>query len=102
MAAESASNNDNVPLSNGNVPTPAPPSMTPTKPTLGTPEGLLTTIVLTIYDVIVFLAISIGYIFEVSCSFLYTSNLECYFYSARTQFLDLVIKTFIRMDSHTR
>lgn len=64
MAAESVSNNDNGPLSNGNVPTPA--SMTPPKPALSTPEGLLKTIILTMYDVVVFLAVSIGYIFQVS------------------------------------
>lgn len=70
MAADSASNNDNVPHrnGNGNIPTPAPHTMTPPKPTLHTPEGLLTTIVLTIYDVIIFLAVSIGYIIQVSAA----------------------------------
>lgn len=56
MAAENASNG---PVSNGNIPTPE-------KPTISSPGNLFTTIVLTIYDVIVFLAVSIGYIFQVS------------------------------------
>lgn len=107
MAAESVSNN--VPLSNGNVPTPAP-SMTPPKPALSTSEGLLTTIILTIYDVIVFLAVSIGYIFQVSrVFFLIQSNIFqlahqimkkfSITHTVRTPFKNLVIKTFIRMDS---
>lgn len=60
MAAESASNVENVTTGNGNVPTSPPP------PKAKIPESLLTTIVLTIYDVIVFLSVSIGYIFQVS------------------------------------
>lgn len=63
MTAESATNNDHVPFGNGNVPRPAP-SATPPQSTPNTPDGLLKTIALTIYDVIVFLGISIGYIFQ--------------------------------------
>lgn len=66
MAAESASNNVNGPIVNGNVPKPAP--STPPKPAPTAPDGLLVTIILTIYDVIVFLSVSIGYIFQVSCT----------------------------------
>lgn len=62
----------NVTLSNGIVPTtttattvqPSPPKAQP-----GTAESILTTIALTIWDVIVFLAVSIGYIFQVSLRF---------------------------------
>lgn len=115
MAAESASNNDNVPLHNGNGNIPTPPSMTPPKPTLHTPEGLLTTIVLTIYDVIIFLAVSIGYIFQVSAALYFplsfSSNISkaleinIKFYSPRPwnaifNHKSCYRKTFIRMDSH--
>lgn len=65
MAAENVPNNDNVTLGNGNIPTTADPSTTKTaEPSKS--EYLITTIVLTIYDVIVFLGISIGIIFQVS------------------------------------
>lgn len=73
MAAENASNNDNVTLGNGNVPTPAT-SSTPPIPAQKVPDGWLVTIILTIYDVIVFLSVSIGYIFQVSC-LLFTQNI---------------------------
>ncbi|XP_055295475.1 short-chain dehydrogenase/reductase family 16C member 6 [Sitodiplosis mosellana] len=54
---------NNVTLGNGNVPnTTAQPSTAKTEP--GTAESILTTIVLTLWDVIVFLSISIGYIFQ--------------------------------------
>lgn len=62
MAAE---NNDNVILGNGNVPTTTEQQPTP-KAGPGTAEGILTTIILTLWDVVVFLSISIGYIFQVS------------------------------------
>lgn len=65
MAAESASTNGHVPHGNGNVPKPAE-STTPPKPAPNTPDNLLKTIALTIYDVIVFLAVSIAYILQVS------------------------------------
>lgn len=63
MAAEIAPN-DNVSLGNGNVPRTAEQ---PTPKSSGLlPENFIMTIILTIYDVIVFLGISIGYIFQVS------------------------------------
>lgn len=58
MAPDNASNTENVPTGNGNVPTPEAPKATQ-------PESWLTSIVLTIYDVIIFLAVSLGYIFQV-------------------------------------
>lgn len=62
MAAE---NNQNVTLGNGNVPTTtahlSPPKAEPSKA-----ESIITTIILTLWDVVVFLSISIGYIFQVS------------------------------------
>lgn len=63
MAVENVQN-DNVPVSNGNVPTAA--QQTTAQKAATATENIITTIVLTIYDVIVFLGISIGYIFQVS------------------------------------
>lgn len=57
MATESASNT----VGNGNVPKTAPDSPQPAPKT----EHFLYTLILTIYDVIIFLGISIGYIFQV-------------------------------------
>lgn len=58
MAAECAANNANV--GNGNIPTPAqPPSAA------SATANFFIAIILTIYDVFEFLAISIGYIFQV-------------------------------------
>lgn len=59
MAAENASNTENVHTGNGSVPKPETPKS-------NVPDSILVTIALTIYDVIVFLAVSIGYIFQVS------------------------------------
>lgn len=67
MAAENAPI-DNVTLGNGNVPRTAEPS-TPKETPSKTPEHFLMTIILTIYDVIMFLGISIGIIFQVSILF---------------------------------
>ncbi|XP_031623156.1 short-chain dehydrogenase/reductase family 16C member 6 [Contarinia nasturtii] len=57
-----AENAPNASLGNGNVPTAAEPSSQKVQP--GTTESIITTIISTIWDVIVFLAISIGYIFQ--------------------------------------
>lgn len=60
MAAESAVET----IGNGNIPKEAQP---PAQPAASKqPENIFVTIALTIYDVIVFLAVSIGYIFQVS------------------------------------
>lgn len=58
MAADCGSNNANV--GNGNIPTPVQPASSTSATT-----NFLIAIMLTIYDVIEFLAISIGYIFQV-------------------------------------
>lgn len=63
MAGENAPN-DNGPVTNGNVPS-AAEHTTPQKAAAAT-ENFITTIVLTILDVVVFLAVSIGYICQVS------------------------------------
>lgn len=60
MTVEVAAHNENIPLSNGNVP------ITTEAPAKAAGENIFVTIILTIYDVIVFLSISIGYICQVS------------------------------------
>lgn len=60
MAAENASNN--VTTGNGNVPKNAEQPPPPQQKT----DSFLYTLMMTIYDVIIFLGISIGYIFQVS------------------------------------
>lgn len=62
MAGENA-HNENDTLGNGNIVSAEP---TATQKAAAATESIITTIALTIYDVIVFLAISIGYIFQVS------------------------------------
>lgn len=60
MAGENVSNN----LGNGNVPTATQPETQKVQPP--PTESILTTFIMTIYDVVVFLAVSIGYILQVS------------------------------------
>lgn len=62
MAAENASNNDHNSIGNGNVPKHAEDQPQPAPKT----ENYLYSLILTIYDVIIFLGVSIGYILEVS------------------------------------
>lgn len=64
MTAENAPSGENAAFVNGNVATLSDqPNI---KPKSTVEESLFTTIVLTIYDVILFLAVSIGYIIQVS------------------------------------
>lgn len=57
---------NNVSVGNGSV----PKQSTSTASNVATnTENILTTIVLTLWDVVVFLAVSIGYIFQVSIRF---------------------------------
>lgn len=67
MTAVNAPANTNGVVSNGNAVN-HETNLTTEKPT---EDGLLVTIILTIYDVIIFLGVSIGYIIQVSISFLY-------------------------------
>lgn len=64
MAGENAPT-ENGQVGNGNVPSAAAEPTAPQKAAAAT-ESFITSIVLTIFDVIVFLAVSIGYICQVS------------------------------------
>lgn len=57
---------DNIVGSNGKIPTAS--TEEPPTPTTPAKENIFISIIQTIYDVIVFLAISIGYILQVSSS----------------------------------
>lgn len=62
MTAENASNAENVALLNGNA--------TKMRQNINGDANIFRTIMLTIYDVLIFLAVSIGYISQVSIQFI--------------------------------